>query len=484
MPTIRKILLPLLAGALLVGAVAPAAALASHTQATYFEGGSDLLSARTRPRAIAQMQALGVRAVRIELYWNLVAPGASSASKPAFNATDPGAYAWGEYDALLAEAQRLHWKVLLTVTSPAPRWATSNHAAPYVTRPDARDFEEFMTAVGAHYGSQVTLFSIWNEPNHPAFLLPQWNSNGTPASPRIYRGLYQAGYSGLQKAGIAHPKVLFGETAPSGFDKVNVRREGSRAMLHPVSPLAFLREALCLNSHYRKAGTCSALPMSGFGHHAYTTPAGPFSRPSGADEVTIGVLSRLTHALDLAARAHALPAHLPVYLTEFGVQSLPNRQLGVPVSQQAEYDAIAERIAWSNPRVAAFSQYLLRDDALGGAPGSSVHGGTIGFQTGIEYLSGKPKPLFSAWPLPLTVTSSGHGFSLWGLVRPTEKATKVTVLVEARGSKRFRKLATVATNSLGYWTLRSSTAGVRWRVQWKSLAGLSYEGPPIRAYPH
>ena len=52
------------------------------------------------------------------------------------------------------------------------------------------------------------------------------------------------------------------------------------------------------------------------------------------------------------------------------------------VAKQAEFDAIAEHIAYENPRVAAFSQYLLKDDPLGGAPGSSVHGGTVGFQTG------------------------------------------------------------------------------------------------------
>ena len=33
---------------------------------------------------------------------------------------------------------------------------------------------------------------------------------------RIYRSLYQAGYAGLQAAGIASPKVLIGETAPEG----------------------------------------------------------------------------------------------------------------------------------------------------------------------------------------------------------------------------------------------------------------------------
>ena len=71
------------------------------------------------------------------------------------------------------------------------------------------------------------------------------------------------------------------------------------------------------------------------------------------------------------------------------MQSKPNRELGVPVAKQAEFDAIAEHIAWSNPRVAAFSQYLLKDDPLGGAPGSSVNGGTVGFQTGLEYVSGQ-----------------------------------------------------------------------------------------------
>ena len=129
---------------------------------------------------------------------------------------------------MIAEAQRLHWPVLLTVTSPAPRWATSNKKAPYITRPDDKDFQEFMTAVARHYGSQVSLFSIWNEPNHPAFLLPQWNSNGTPASPRIYRGLYQAGYAGLQAGGLAHPRVLFGETAPTGYDTSTCARKTRR----------------------------------------------------------------------------------------------------------------------------------------------------------------------------------------------------------------------------------------------------------------
>jgi hypothetical protein len=483
MSKIPRLPLVLLSCAMLLGTAATGDALASHGQVTYFEASNDILEGKTRPRAFAQMQSLGVRALRIELKWGDVAPAPLSATRPAFNATDPASYAWGAYDVAIGEAQRLHWKVLLTVTAPAPRWATSNRKAPYVTRPDARAFEEFMTAVARHYGSQVAVYSIWNEPNHPAFLRPQWNSNGTPASPRIYRGLYQAGYAGLQAGGIAKPRVLFGETAPTGYTTVNVRRERSRALLHDVAPLAFIRGALCLDAHYRKSGSCSALPTSGYAHHAYTLPAGPFYVSSQKDSVTLGSLSRLSRALDRAARAHALPARVPIYLTEFGVQSKPNKQLGVSPAQQAEYDAIAERIAYSNGRVAAFSQYLLRDDPLGGPPGASARGGVVGFQTGLEYVNGKPKPLYFGWPVQLTVSKRRGGFSLWGLVRPASGSTKLTILVRTgKRSRHYRVLKNVTTSSSGYWGLRSSVRGVAWRVRWKSPTGAKYEGPAIRAY--
>ena len=461
------------------GALGGAPAKASPTQAMFFEAPRDLVgvSPAARAKALAQLQALGVKALRVELYWHTVAPAPNSRKRPNFDATNPASYNWGAYDALLAEAQRLNWQVLLTVTSPVPKWATAGHNDRYLaTRPDDRQFKEFMTAVGRHYGGEVSLYAIWNEPNHPEFLRPQFNSNGTPASPRIYRGLFQAGYEGLKGAGISKPKVLMGETAPFGFDRVDARKEG---VLHDVAPLEFLRETLCLNAKYHKSGTCGMLPAYGYAHHAYTVGT-PFYRPSEADDVTIGVLSRLSNALDRAAAAHAIPGRIPIYLTEYGIQSKPNIT-GVSLAKQAEYDAISEKIAWSNPRVAAFSQYLLRDDPLGGAPGSGVHGGVIGFQTGLETLRGARKPLYSGFPVPLVVSKQGHSFSLWGLVRPSEGATKVKVLVQPKGSSGYRTLKLVQTSSSGSWTLRSSVQGSHWRVSWRSPSGVAYNGPPIGA---
>lgn len=461
--------------------VGTGSAAASHSEAMFFEAPRDLIEVTPaqRAKALAQLQWLGVKALRVELVWRDVAPAAHSAKKPNFDATNPFSYAWGDYDALLAEAQRLKWQVLLTVTAPVPKWATSAKRD-YLTRPDDRDFKEFMIAVGRHYASQVSLFAIWNEPNHPAFLLPQFRGNGKPESPRIYRGLFQAGYEGLKAGGVAKPKVLMGETAPVGSDSLSRKEIRERGLQHDVAPLAFLREALCLNSKYRKSGTCGRLPAYGYAHHAYTVGS-PTFKPPGRDNVTIGVLSRLSGALDRAAAAHAIPAHLPIYLTEFGIQSYPNHELGVPQPEQAEYDAIAEKIAWSNPRVAAFSQYLLRDDKLGGKPGSSVHGGFVGFQTGLEEYGGKRKPLYYGFPVPLVVSRHGHGYSLWGLVRPATGATQVTVLVEPKGSHKYRKLATVHTNAAGVWTLSSAVHGSRWRVNWRSPAGVSYTGTPIGA---
>lgn len=480
-PRIRAFaLIWLTCAAVALGALGAATASASHTQAMFFEAPRDLVEVTpaARAKALAQLQALGVKALRVELYWHKVAPAADSTKRPVFDATNPASYNWSGYDSLIVEAARLHWPVLLTVTSPVPKWATAGHNDKYlVTRPDDQQFKEFMTAVGRHYGSLVSLYAIWNEPNHPAFLRPQFNPNGTPASPRIYRGLFQAGYEGLKAGGISKPKMLMGETAPVGYDKVNVRTEGGGALLHDVAPLAFLREALCLSSKYRKAGTCGMLPVYGYAHHAYTVGT-PFYKPPEADDVTIGVLSRLSSALDKAAAAHAIPAHIPIYLTEFGIQSKPNI-LGVSPAKQAEYDAIAEKITWSNSRVAAFSQYLLRDDPLGGAPGSSVHGGFIGFQTGLETVSGARKPLYFGFPLPLVVAKQGHSFSLWGLVRPSAGATKVKVQVQPKGSKSYRTLKVVQTNSAGYWTLKSSVQGSDWRVSWRSPGGVAYNGPAI-----
>jgi hypothetical protein len=321
-----------------------------------------------------------------------------------------------------------------------------------------------MTALGRHYAGRVATWSIWNEPNLPRFLRPQFADGGRPASPQLYRKLYDAGRRGLVAAGRGADPTLFGELAPRGTGSV-------------VAPLTFLRGMLCLDDAYKKRGKgCARLDTTGMAHHAYTTRQGPWFVPPGRNDVTIGVLGRLTKALDRAANAGALPKALPIWLTEFGIQSTPDDIQGVSLARQPEFDAISERIARSNPRVASFSQYLLRDDV---PTGPEQYGG---FESGLRFADGKAKPSLNAWRLPLAVRREGSRASIWGRVRPA--TAPVAAEVQYRSGKgAWRSLKAVTTDERGSFTFRSSYAkGRTWRLRWTQPDGTVRTGAPIRAY--
>jgi hypothetical protein len=443
------------------------AASASSRQFTTVEAPSELLNGAP-DAALDEIQSLGVQAIRIQVAWSSVAPDSDASTAPAgFNASDPNAYPaanWARYDAAIGGAQARGLKVLLTLAGPAPRWATASKRD-NLTNPSATAFGKFATAIGRRYGSQISWWSIWNEPNLGKLLKPVYKGRGTStlASATIYRNLYLKAYSGLRTAGVAAP-ILIGELAP----QANSLRENGT-----VGPLRFLRGMLCLDSHYRKSRKCAAVPTQGFAMHPYTTAAGPRLVPANADNVTIGVISRLVKALDKAAHAHALPARLPIYITEFGVQSFPDHQAGVSLAAQSDYRSLAEYMAYRNRRVASFSQYLLRDDVtLAGAFGR--------FESGLFlYKGNKPKPSLISFRLPLVVVAGHHGrATLWGLVRPAHGvAGSLTVQYSDRGGA-WKTLGAQRYGGSGYWTRHVSTrSGRAWRVVWDSPDGVTYTDP-------
>jgi Cellulase (glycosyl hydrolase family 5) len=445
----------------------PAAAAASSTQSMTFEAPGELLGSSTRDRTLQEVRDFGVDRVRVLVYWRDYAPAAGSKKRPAFDATNPDAYpagAWSRLDGLFDSARARGVGVQLTLTGPVPRWATKNKRD-NVTRPNPKEFQAFATAVGRRYGDRVGVWSIWNEPNHPDFLRPQFEHKHAK-SPRIYRNLFLAGQRGLRASGNGADTLLFGETAPRGTPRV-------------VAPLAFLRGALCLNRTYHRRGHCKRLAAGGYAHHAYTTRVGPRFRPPDHDDVTIGVLSRLTHALDRAGRAGAIPRGLGVYLTEFGIQSTPDPFVGVTLARQAEYLAIAEHMAYVNPRVKSFSQYLLDDDKP--RKGRRVERYS-GFESGLRRSDGRAKPAYSAFRLPLAAEAYGRSDVLWGRVRPLAAKTQVTILASRRKGKPFKPLRTVTTNHRGVFGLRAKHHDKqRYRVQWTAPGGKVRLGPPIRA---
>jgi hypothetical protein len=445
----------------------PAPAQAASDQVMTFEAPTELLDDFRREATLNEIQAFGVTRVRALVYWRAFAPAPRARRRPAFDASDPAAYptfTWDRLDRLVAAAQARGIEVQLTLTGPVPRWATRARRD-QLTDPRPGEFGQWVTAVARRYGSQIDLWSVWNEPNQPQFLLPQFR-NGAPASPALYRRLFVAAQRAINGVpGGAGDRVLMGETSPIGNENI-------------VAPLAFLRGALCLNGSYRKVGRCAKLRAAGYAHHAYTKRSGPSYRPPSPDAVTIGVLPRLVRALDRAARAGAIDRRLGIYLTEFGIQSRPDVISGVPLARQAEYLAIAERTAYANPRVRAFSQYLLRDDKPRRGPASERYSG---FETGLRRSNGRPKPSYRGFLLPLAVQAFGSSDVLWGRVRPARAAT--TVVLQRNAGRGWKPLRTVTTNANGvYGTRARHRAGQRYRARWTAEDGTVHTGPPIRPY--
>jgi hypothetical protein len=447
----------------------PAGASARSSQFTLFEAPGELLSDNNalRTQTFDEIQGFGVHWIRIVLYWNSVAPDPDSATAPAFDDRDPNAYpGFARYDRAISEARARGMRVLLTVSGPVPKWATQDHTD-HVTRPSAARFERFMTAVGRRYRDQIGYWAIWNEPNHPDFLKPQYGPGKKPLSPGIYRKLVQAADRGLQASGNGADRMWIGETAPRGTGK-------------DVAPLTFLRGALCLNASYHKSPSCHKLPGDGWATHAYTPAAGPFFVPPSRNDVTIGVLDRLNSALSKAGNAGAIRKDMPIYLTEFGIQSFPDKISGVSQAQQAEYRSISEHIAYRNGRVRGFSQYLMRDDQP--RPGSVLERYS-GFESGLRLADGTPKLAYESFRLPLVATRGARSTMLWGLVRPATAQTTVTIEYRNSDGAPWHHLKSKATNAAGYWTTTTGgRSGRQYRVRWTASGGTTYTGPATRAY--
>jgi hypothetical protein len=455
--------------ALLAAALLAPAAHGSPKQVMTFEAPSELLRDDAREATLDEIQSFGVSQVRALIFWRDFTARRGRKSGPKFDTADPNAYpagTWDRLDRLVDSVQRRQMTVQLTLTGPVPTWATKRKRG-RIKDPSPKLFGRWVRAVATRYGDRVDLWSIWNEPNHPEFLGPQYK-NDKPHTPRVYRKLYVAGENAIHAVrGGSRDKVLFGETAPIGNENV-------------VSPLAFLRGALCLNKDYEKSSGCKKLQIDGYAHHAYTRKRGPSFVSIDPDEVSIGSLSRLTAALDKAANAGAIASGRGIYLTEFGIQSKPDPFAGVTLARQAEYTAISERIAYANPRVKAFSQYLLRDDQPRTGKGVTRTERYSGFETGLRTSKGKKKPAYNAFIVPLAATRYGSRDVLWGRVRPATGATQVTIEHKI-GKGRWKRLTALQTSGVyGFGTAHRSKH--RYRATWTRPDGVTITGPPIRAY--
>ena len=422
------------------------------------------------PATAAEWQKSGVDQSRLTLVWSIIAPNATSAKRPAgFDARDPesAGYNWTEVDAAVAALKANGIKIELSVTTPAPIWASQVPSRREPTyRPDPEEFADFVHAVAVRYGTRIASYTLINEPNLWQWLTPQWScsdateSSCRAVSPAIYRELFRAGYKEIKAVSPRIP-VWGGSLAPLGT--------ASRGERHSsLGPLYFLRRLGCVKENYARDRTSTdcrsfkPLSFDAIAHHPHSSWLSPRSSNGVADSITIGTIARLTKAVDTiqvrggllngsAVGSEAKRKTLDVQIDEFGIQtSPPDAWSGVSLSRQDDYLQEAAYMMWKNSRVKLFSQYLWRDEPLDKI---SITAGS--WQSGLYFEDGTAKPAARSFLNPFWVDLPRHSrqATVWGQVRPGSQ-TEVTVQTRTVGLARYSALRTVNTNRYGYFSFK------------------------------
>jgi hypothetical protein len=455
--------------AVLLAAGVPAAAQAASAPETILQDDAVLLHSTDQGvrDAMTQLRALGVDRVRLTAGWSVIAPQPDAAARPDFDETDPAAYpagAWDNLDRAVRDANDAGLQVMIDIAFWAPRWATHDDPATtgrLRTEIDPDAYARFAQAVATRYSGTYTppaaaqpappadpspdadllsallgghkasaepnhaasapasaplpaagIFTIWNEPNHPGFVMPQWQRQGNgwwPRSADIYRAMVRAAYPAIKQA-APNSTVLIGATSSGGSSTPG--RSG-------VPPLEFIRALTCVDRRWRPitTGSCAGyttLPGDGWSHHPYSLRTVPEKQPINHDKLPVASTPRLLAALRRLVRMGRLaPADAQVWMTEYGYEtSPPDPMAPFTPEQQAGMLARAERLATADPAVRSWPQFLLRDRPAGRAgPRSRIAGD---WQTGLEDADGAPKPAYTVFRTPVVAQCRGGRVVVWG----------------------------------------------------------------------
>jgi hypothetical protein len=477
LPASRTLLLALLLS--LLAAAVPGAVRAQAPETVIQDDALFLHSDEDGIRAgLQQARELGIERVRLTAGWSVIAPQPSLPSVPEGDLSDPAAYPagnWHNLDRAVRLTVEAGLRPMIDIAFWAPRWAT--HAPEEQTERlrtdiDPAQYARFAAAVAARYrggyvppptGGAMTavpspdgnlldrvlgllrpapvvqrwlpspteplpavdIFTIWNEPNHPGFLMPQWrrrNGRFVPDSPGAYRAMVRAAYPAIKSA-APQSTVLIGGTASGG---------SSTAGSSGVPPLMFLRELACVDRRLRvktSAGCAgfTTIPGDGWAHHPYSLRTRPDALPRDPDKLPVAATGRLLRTLrTLVAAGRLSPRVADLYQTEYGYETNPpDPQAPFSPAQQPAMLAWAEYLGTRDPGVKMWPQFQLRDrpgDPAG--PRMRPYGD---WQTGLIDAAGVPKPAFALFRTPGFArchTARGRRVvAVWGRLRGPERGT-------------------------------------------------------------
>jgi hypothetical protein len=287
------------------------------------------------------VQEANASIIRTTANWRVIAP-----KRPA-NAAQPfsSGYRLGDLDDMIRKAQQRGIEVMITIWG-TPAWANGGKAA-NVPPKRPGDLTNFARALAARYSGRypgypnVGRYSIWNEPNLGIFLSTQFDAKGKIISPRVYAGLYRAGYRGI-KAGNRTALVAIGETSNQGRDHL---LKGAPVSVAP-------------GTFARLLAAQKGLKFDAYATHPYATrPNLPPTQKVRWPNVTLTQLKRFETSIDTWFHRK----NIPVWITEYGYETKPAEPHGVSLAQQSSYLSKVLLQLKADPRVQMFIWFVFRD---------------------------------------------------------------------------------------------------------------------------
>lgn len=357
---------------------------------------------------VQTMARMGARIIRVDTRWDVVA------TKRPKNPKDPSdpAYNWTAYDTIVDAAAKRGVRVLMTVWG-TPNWAAdrkvprSTRFADYTRRPaKAGDYGNFAYALASRYAPRgVRDWEIWNEPNIPLFLRPQYQKRG-----KRWVNVSTATYSALAKSFYANVKrvdkgsrIAGVVTSPAGDQCPSSCPRNPNAR---TSPSNFLKG---LNQKGRRP------PMNVVSHHPYPITKPRSTNFPGSSYIDLYNINRFQQEVD---KTYLRGKRL--WLTEFGFSTVKVGEYSMFVSEaeQAQYLQDAYRRVRPNKRIGMFVWYFLQDNGA--------------WNSGLLRQNGSRKPSAGVFSIPMAPLSprpiaSGGSSTLVGQVRTARKSTQVTI---------------------------------------------------------
>ena len=264
------------------------------------------------------LQSIGVQDVRVFVPWIFVEPA-------------QGTYNWSYLDMVMQAAAARNMGVMAEIAS-TPTWAGSSTSITGAGTPDPATYASFAAAVAKRYGSTISAYEIWNEPNYVL--------SSDPIDATAYAALLKAAYPAIKAIDPTATVIAGALGSVISFGSIT------------LDPVTFVKQMLAAGA----AGYFDALSF-----HPYQESL-PFSSGAGVANSPLTQLNSIYQLLQQYG-----DGNLKIWISEFGASTND-------VSQQTQADLIKNLLdTWQTLAYAGPAFIYTAQDGVPGADGYGIY---------------------------------------------------------------------------------------------------------------